>query len=141
MIGECSFSCDEGILVEGASWLMEIDTGESTNTSALRAAASRTRETAIIGGLKYSSNIGASSFVFKNLTQILSFLLLPGGFDPQLLVKHFTPVEDNTGVLEFDVLEDSTCLMLLEDVRGSSNLTFLTLFMGLTVTFLALGKV
>ncbi|GKF57203.1 hypothetical protein Tco_0170740, partial [Tanacetum coccineum] len=47
-----------GIVVEGASWLMEIDTGESANTSALGAAASGTRETAIVRGLKYSSNIG-----------------------------------------------------------------------------------
>ncbi|GKE92507.1 hypothetical protein Tco_1573602, partial [Tanacetum coccineum] len=29
-----------GILVDGASWLMEIDTGESAKTSALGAAAS-----------------------------------------------------------------------------------------------------
>ncbi|GKB26678.1 hypothetical protein Tco_0866079, partial [Tanacetum coccineum] len=48
--------------------------------------------------------------------EILSFLLFPGGFDPQLLVEHFTPVEDNTGVIESDVFEGSTCLMLLEDV-------------------------
>nr|GEU62343.1 uncharacterized mitochondrial protein AtMg00810-like [Tanacetum cinerariifolium] len=36
----------------------------------------------------------------------------------------------NTYVLESVVLDDSTCLMLLEDVRGSSNLTLLTLFLG-----------
>ncbi|GKB25095.1 hypothetical protein Tco_0864496, partial [Tanacetum coccineum] len=60
-------------------------------------------------------------------------------FDPQLLVEHFTPVEDNTGVLESDELEDYTCLQLLKDVRGSANLTFLTLFMGVTATFLVLG--
>ncbi|GJY92558.1 hypothetical protein Tco_0508340 [Tanacetum coccineum] len=40
-------------------------------------------------------------------------------FDPQLLVEHFNPIGDNTGVLEFDVVDDSTCLMLLEDVRDS----------------------
>ncbi|GJR47874.1 hypothetical protein Tco_1315977 [Tanacetum coccineum] len=40
------------------------------------------------------------------------------GFDPQLLVEHFNLVEDNTCLLESDVLDDSTCLMLLEDVRG-----------------------
>ncbi|GJS28678.1 hypothetical protein Tco_0489298 [Tanacetum coccineum] len=34
MIGDCSCSCDEGILVDGASWSMEVDTGESANTSA-----------------------------------------------------------------------------------------------------------
>ncbi|GJS00529.1 hypothetical protein Tco_0317037 [Tanacetum coccineum] len=44
--------------------------------------------------------------------------LLVKGFDPQLLVEHFNPVEDNTSVLESDVLDDSTCLMLLKDVRG-----------------------
>nr|GEV07618.1 hypothetical protein [Tanacetum cinerariifolium] len=36
-------------------------------------------------------------------------------FDPQLLVEHFNLVGDNTDVLESDVLDDSTCLMLLED--------------------------
>ncbi|GKF99217.1 hypothetical protein Tco_0298000, partial [Tanacetum coccineum] len=61
-------------------------------------------------------------------------------FDPQL-VEQFTPVEDNTGVLESGVFEDSTYLMLLEDVRGSSNLTFLTLFMGVTANFLGLGVI
>ncbi|GKD67974.1 hypothetical protein Tco_1322064, partial [Tanacetum coccineum] len=49
--------------------------------------------------------------------------------------------EDNTGVLESEVLKDSTCLMLLEDVRGSANLTFLTLFMGVTTTFLVPGVI
>nr|GFA55191.1 hypothetical protein [Tanacetum cinerariifolium] len=39
------------------------------------------------------------------------------GFDPQLLVEHFNPVGDNTSVLESDVVDDSACLMLLEDVR------------------------
>ncbi|GJU08971.1 hypothetical protein Tco_1125401 [Tanacetum coccineum] len=54
--------------------------------------------------------------------EILSFFLLPGGFVPQLLVEQFTPIEDNTCVLESDVSEDSTCLMLLEDVlRGSTK--------------------
>nr|GEZ30658.1 uncharacterized mitochondrial protein AtMg00810-like [Tanacetum cinerariifolium] len=35
MIGECFCSCDVGILIDGASWLMKIDTRESANTSAL----------------------------------------------------------------------------------------------------------
>ncbi|GJZ00144.1 hypothetical protein Tco_0517573 [Tanacetum coccineum] len=48
--------------------------------------------------------------------EILSFFLLVG-CDVQVLVEHFIPVEDNTGVLESDILDDSTCLMLLEDVR------------------------
>nr|GFA94020.1 retrovirus-related Pol polyprotein from transposon TNT 1-94 [Tanacetum cinerariifolium] len=39
MIGECFCSCDEGILDE-ASWLIEINIGESANTLALGAAAS-----------------------------------------------------------------------------------------------------
>nr|GEV17202.1 retrovirus-related Pol polyprotein from transposon TNT 1-94 [Tanacetum cinerariifolium] len=62
-------------------------------------------------------------------------------FDLQLLVEHFNPVGDNTGVLEYDVLDDSTCLMLLEDVRGSANLTFLTLFLGVALTFFALSLI
>ncbi|GJZ20558.1 hypothetical protein Tco_0557148 [Tanacetum coccineum] len=37
------------------------------------------------------------------------FLSRIAGFDPQLLVEHFSHVEDNTGVLESDVLDDSTC--------------------------------
>nr|GEW72064.1 hypothetical protein [Tanacetum cinerariifolium] len=41
--------------------------------------------------------------------------VLPVGFDSQLLVEHFNPVGDNTCVLE-SVVDDSTCLMLLEDV-------------------------
>nr|GFC28404.1 copia protein [Tanacetum cinerariifolium] len=40
MIGECSCACDEGILVDGGSWLTDIDTRESANTSALGAATS-----------------------------------------------------------------------------------------------------
>nr|GEW72754.1 reverse transcriptase domain-containing protein [Tanacetum cinerariifolium] len=50
----------------------------------------------------------------------------------QVLVEHFTPVEHNTDALESDVLDDSTCLMLFKDMRGSENLTFLTLFIGVT---------
>ncbi|GKC76758.1 hypothetical protein Tco_1127532 [Tanacetum coccineum] len=37
---------------------IDIDTGESAKSTALGAATLRTRETAIVGGLKYSSNIG-----------------------------------------------------------------------------------
>ncbi|GKE18676.1 hypothetical protein Tco_1426253 [Tanacetum coccineum] len=40
----------------------------------------------------------------------------PVGFDPQLLVDYFNPVGDNTCVLESDVVDDSTCLMFLEDL-------------------------
>nr|GEZ82688.1 hypothetical protein [Tanacetum cinerariifolium] len=42
------------------------------------------------------------------------------GFDPQLLVEHFNPVRDNTCMLESDVVDDSTCLMLLKDVNSKS---------------------
>nr|GEU55356.1 hypothetical protein [Tanacetum cinerariifolium] len=41
-------------------------------------------------------------------------------FDPQLQVEHFNPLGDNTGVLEYDVLDDSTCLMLLEYEKSNS---------------------
>nr|GEX02967.1 copia protein [Tanacetum cinerariifolium] len=60
MIGECSCSCVDGILVDGASWSMEVHKGESAKTTALRAVASRTRETTIDVGLKYSSNIACA---------------------------------------------------------------------------------
>nr|GEU92225.1 reverse transcriptase domain-containing protein [Tanacetum cinerariifolium] len=67
--------------------------------------------------------------------------VLPVGFDPYLLVEHFNPVGDNTGLLKSDVLDESTCLMLLEDVRGSANLTFLTLFLDVAATFFALSLI
>nr|GEV63436.1 hypothetical protein [Tanacetum cinerariifolium] len=70
----------------------------------------------------------------------MSFLLLPVGFDLQLLVEHFNPVGDNTCVLKSDVLDDSTCLILLEDVRGSANLTFLTMCLGMIAAFFALSS-
>ncbi|GKB56467.1 hypothetical protein Tco_0912653 [Tanacetum coccineum] len=66
---------------------------------------------------------------------------LPVGCDLQVLVEHFNPVEDNTGVLESDILDDSTCWMLLEDVRGSENLTFLTFFIGVIATFFSLSLI
>nr|GEY46360.1 putative reverse transcriptase domain-containing protein [Tanacetum cinerariifolium] len=59
--------------------------------------------------------------------EILSFFLLPEGFDPQLLAEHFTPIGDNTGVLESVVLDDSTYLLLLEDTDGQSERTIQTL--------------
>nr|GFA18340.1 hypothetical protein [Tanacetum cinerariifolium] len=42
------------------------------------------------------------------------------GIDPQLLVEHFNPVGDNTCVIESDVIDDSTCLMLLEDAKSNA---------------------
>nr|GEY40246.1 RNA-directed DNA polymerase, eukaryota, reverse transcriptase zinc-binding domain protein [Tanacetum cinerariifolium] len=119
---ECSCSCVDGILVDGASWLIDVDTGELTKSTALGAASTGTGETALDGGLKYSSNIGASSFDLKNLTYEVGFLggttlaEMILGFDMQLLVEHFNPVGDNTCVLESDILDDSTRLMLIEDM-------------------------
>nr|GEW41137.1 zinc finger, CCHC-type, retrotransposon Gag domain protein [Tanacetum cinerariifolium] len=43
---------------DGVSWSMDVDTGESTISTALGAAATGTVETTIVGGLKYSSNKG-----------------------------------------------------------------------------------
>ncbi|GKF29103.1 hypothetical protein Tco_0095445, partial [Tanacetum coccineum] len=43
---------------------------------------------------------------------------LPVGCDLQELVEHFNPVDDNTCVLRSGVLDNSTCLMLLKDMRG-----------------------
>nr|GEX59317.1 copia protein [Tanacetum cinerariifolium] len=94
MFGECSCSCIDGILDDGASWSIDVDTGESAKSTALGTVVTGTGETAIVRGLKYSSNIG---------------------FDLKLLVEHFNLVGDNTGVLESDVVDDSTWLMLLKD--------------------------
>nr|GEV38652.1 hypothetical protein [Tanacetum cinerariifolium] len=74
----------------------DVDTSDSVVSTALGAAAIRTGETAMVRVLKYSSNIGC---------------------DLQVLIEHCNPVEDNTCVLESDVLDDSTCLMFLEGVR------------------------
>ncbi|GKB60595.1 hypothetical protein Tco_0916781 [Tanacetum coccineum] len=69
-------------------------------------------------------------------------LLEAHGYDLLALVELFNPVEGNTCVLGYSVLDDYTCLrMLLEDVRGSENLAFLTLFIGVTTTNFLLGKV
>ncbi|GKE21873.1 hypothetical protein Tco_1433385, partial [Tanacetum coccineum] len=46
------------ILVYGLSWSIDVHTGESAKSIALGATATGTGETAIVGGLKYSSNIG-----------------------------------------------------------------------------------
>ncbi|GJX52254.1 hypothetical protein Tco_0280623 [Tanacetum coccineum] len=57
---DTKFSCSyvDGILVDGASWSIDIDISESTKSTVLGAAAIETGKTAIVGGLKYSSNIG-----------------------------------------------------------------------------------
>nr|GEW71896.1 hypothetical protein [Tanacetum cinerariifolium] len=57
MLGECSFSSVDEILVDGLSWSIDVDTEESAKSTALGAAATGTEDTAIVGGLKYSSNI------------------------------------------------------------------------------------
>ncbi|GKE35667.1 hypothetical protein Tco_1454989, partial [Tanacetum coccineum] len=46
------------ILVDGASWSIDVDTGESAKSTALGASATGTREIVIVEGLKYSSNMG-----------------------------------------------------------------------------------
>ncbi|GKC64054.1 hypothetical protein Tco_1096652, partial [Tanacetum coccineum] len=55
--------------------------------------------------------------------------------DPLALVDGFTPVEDNIGLLEtrFNV-EAVLVIVYPEDVRGSVNLTLLSLFFGVTAT-------
>ncbi|GKB53381.1 hypothetical protein Tco_0904134, partial [Tanacetum coccineum] len=50
--------CDDGILDDGASWSMDVDTCESAISTALGAVATGTGETTIVGGLKYSLNKG-----------------------------------------------------------------------------------
>ncbi|GJU34894.1 hypothetical protein Tco_1183248 [Tanacetum coccineum] len=91
MIKRCSWSCDEGILVEGVSWLMEIDTGESANTSALGAAASGTGETIIVGGLKshIQSTIGQAVMTEKKMMEI-AVALDPQGLLSMVFVFHLS---------------------------------------------------
>nr|GEZ60479.1 hypothetical protein [Tanacetum cinerariifolium] len=62
-----SCSCVDEILVDGASWLIKVDTGESAISTALGIAATLTRETTISGGWKYSSNI--ESLLMANLSE------------------------------------------------------------------------
>nr|GFB34828.1 hypothetical protein [Tanacetum cinerariifolium] len=57
MFTQSSCSRDDGTLVDGASWSIDVDTCESTKSTSLGASATGTGETAIVGGLKYSSNI------------------------------------------------------------------------------------
>nr|GEV31591.1 hypothetical protein [Tanacetum cinerariifolium] len=58
MFRECSCSCVNEILVDGAYWSINVDTRESAKSTALGAATTGTRETTNVRGLKYSSNIG-----------------------------------------------------------------------------------
>ncbi|GJZ54865.1 hypothetical protein Tco_0610058 [Tanacetum coccineum] len=68
--------------------------------------------------------------------------ILPVGFDPLALVVKFTPVESNRGLLESWFLRETICLgMLLDDVDELANLTFLSLFSGVTETNFSLGLV
>nr|GEW53659.1 hypothetical protein [Tanacetum cinerariifolium] len=60
-IRECSCSCVDGILIDGLSRSIDVDTGDSVVSTALNAAATRTVETVVVGGLKYSSNIGVNN--------------------------------------------------------------------------------
>nr|GEX06933.1 uncharacterized mitochondrial protein AtMg00810-like [Tanacetum cinerariifolium] len=46
------------ILVDGASWSIDVDTCQLAKSTTLSAATIRTGETSIVGGLKYPSNIG-----------------------------------------------------------------------------------
>ncbi|GKE76415.1 hypothetical protein Tco_1542535, partial [Tanacetum coccineum] len=59
--------------------------------------------------------------------EILSFFVLPEGFDPLALVEGFTPVEDNKGLLV-------TLGMLLDDAAVSANQTVFFLLIGVTAT-------
>ncbi|GJR86190.1 hypothetical protein Tco_0210201 [Tanacetum coccineum] len=61
------------ILVDGASWSIDVDTGESAKSTALGAATTGTGETTIVGGLKYSSNIGYFVQHFVAIDGIIQF--------------------------------------------------------------------
>nr|GEZ51570.1 hypothetical protein [Tanacetum cinerariifolium] len=102
---------------------------ESAISTALDSIATGIGKTTLDGGLKYSSNMG-----WHKRSQSVLFGRLKG-CDLLALVELFNPVEGNTGVLEYGVLDDSTCLwILLEDLRGYENLTFLTFFIGVIAT-------
>ncbi|GJT22068.1 hypothetical protein Tco_0892005 [Tanacetum coccineum] len=74
--------------------------------------------------------------------EILLFWVLHEGCDLLALVELFIPIEGNTGLLESYVLWESTCfLVLLDDVAGSANLTFLFLFNVVIATNFSLGFV
>nr|GEW13264.1 hypothetical protein [Tanacetum cinerariifolium] len=83
---------------------MVVDEGELAKSTAHVATATGTREIALYGGLKYSSNMGwnkqSQSFLFGGLK----------GCDLLALVELFNHVECNTYVLESGVMNDSTCL-------------------------------
>ncbi|GJX00997.1 hypothetical protein Tco_0184910 [Tanacetum coccineum] len=64
--------------------------------------------------------------------EILSFFVLPEGFDPLALVEGFTHVEDNKGLLV-------TLGMLLDDATVSANRTIFFLLIGVTATNFSLG--
>ncbi|GKF30628.1 hypothetical protein Tco_0100426, partial [Tanacetum coccineum] len=76
-----------------------------------------------------------------------SFFVLPEGCDPLVLVDYLTPVEDNIGLLEVrSDVESMFGFVFAKDVTGSMNLTFLSLFIGVTTTncspeLLILGQV
>ncbi|GKF18346.1 hypothetical protein Tco_0063264, partial [Tanacetum coccineum] len=62
-------------------------------------------------------------------------VLVVPGCDPLALVDDLTPVEDNTGLLEARLDDESVFVFMFpEDVRGSVNLTLLSLFLGVTTT-------
>ncbi|GJY25446.1 hypothetical protein Tco_0400172, partial [Tanacetum coccineum] len=46
------------ILIDGGSWSIDVDISESAISTALGAGATRTGQAAMVGGLKYSSNMG-----------------------------------------------------------------------------------
>nr|GFA34150.1 hypothetical protein [Tanacetum cinerariifolium] len=59
--------------------------------------------------------------------------------DPLALVDDFTPVEDNTSLLEPRFDEEALFMIVFpEDMTGSVNLTLLALFIGVTSTNLPL---
>ncbi|GJU96340.1 hypothetical protein Tco_1321096 [Tanacetum coccineum] len=49
---------ENGLIVDYASWSIEVDIGEPVRSAGLGAAATGTGETTLEGGLKNSSNIG-----------------------------------------------------------------------------------
>ncbi|GJX59309.1 hypothetical protein Tco_0290699 [Tanacetum coccineum] len=77
-----------------------------------------------------------------SLSRAVGFLrgtLSSCGCDPLALVYGFTPIEDNISLLETRFDEEAVFVFVFpEDVMGSVNLTFLSLFFGITSTNLSL---
>nr|GEU56449.1 reverse transcriptase domain-containing protein [Tanacetum cinerariifolium] len=97
-----------------ASWSIDVDTGESAKSTALGAATTGTRETDIVGGLKYSSNI---DFMEKFMAWIIKICTLLLFFNTLSIVWRLFLFVDP---LRIDSLRDSMCWISVAWNSGTS---------------------